>query len=326
MRWVLLILVLAAAAGPARAEEFYALGGVMQNANSTNDSSYSWQLEYLEGVGEHFAATLSYLNEGHVPVHHRDGNTVQLWTRTNVLDRRLSLAAGGGPYYYFDTTAAKAGGSYADNHGWGGMLSLAATWYTESRWLFQLRSNWVWTGDSIDTFSTLAGVGYQLDAPLSPGPIAEESPQRNKTTSNELTLFVGRTVVNSFSSEHALAMGVEYRRGLWRNVDWTVSWLNEGDSRLVRRNGICTQLWAVRAFFDDRLALGVGAGAYITIDNYNKTPTPANEGDELLSGITTLTASYRIDPHWALRASWNRIVTNYDRDTDVLLGGIGYRF
>jgi hypothetical protein len=324
MRWIVLIVMLAMAASIAQAEEFYALGGVMRNTDSTNDSSYSWQLEYLEGLGEHFSASLSYLNEGHVPVHHRDGNTAQLWTRTNVLDRRLSLAAGGGPYYYFDTTAAKAGGSYADNHGWGGMLSLAATWYTESRWLFQLRTNWVWAGESIDTFSTLVGVGYQLDAPPFPVPIAEKSPQRDKTTSNELTLFVGRTAVNSFNSEHSLARSIEYRRGLWRNLDWTVSWLNEGDSRLVRRNGICTQLWGVRAFFDDRLALGVGGGAYITIDNYNKTS--ANEGDELLSGITTLTASYRIDPHWALRASWNRIVTNYDRDTDVLLGGIGYRF
>jgi hypothetical protein len=26
------------------------------------------------------------------------------------------------------------------------------------------------------------------------------------------------------------------------------------------------------------------------------------------------------------RLSWNRIVTDYDRDTDVILGEIGYRF
>ncbi len=27
-----------------------------------------------------------------------------------------------------------------------------------------------------------------------------------------------------------------------------------------------------------------------------------------------------------LRTSWNRIVTDYDRDTDVIMGGVGYRF
>ena len=45
-----------------------------------------------------------------------------------------------------------------------------------------------------------------------------------------------------------------------------------------------------------------------------------------VSGIVTLTASYRFHPHWDLRTSWYRIVTSYDRDTDVLLGGVGYRF
>jgi hypothetical protein len=50
------------------------------------------------------------------------------------------------------------------------------------------------------------------------------------------------------------------------------------------------------------------------------------EEDERLSGIVTLTASYRFDPHWFARLSWNRIVTGYDRDTDVILLGGGYRF
>lgn len=45
-----------------------------------------------------------------------------------------------------------------------------------------------------------------------------------------------------------------------------------------------------------------------------------------VSAIATFTASYRLRPQWCLRASWDRIVTNYDRDTDVIMGGIGYRF
>jgi hypothetical protein len=48
--------------------------------------------------------------------------------------------------------------------------------------------------------------------------------------------------------------------------------------------------------------------------------------DNIISGIATMSGSYRLDPHWSLRISWNRIITNYDRDTDVIMGGIGYRF
>ncbi len=322
--WLAAITISIAAASPGRAEEIYLLGGVMQNTDE-GEGSYSWQLEYLEGLGEHFAASLSYLNEGHVPTHHRDGNTLQLWTRTNLFDRRLSLAAGIGPYFYFDTTAATEGASFSNNHGWKAMASLAATWYTESRWLFQVRANWVTAGSSIDTLSAVAGIGYQLDIPPSPGPIPKEPVQVKKTTGNEVTLLVGRTIVNSFSSEHSGALSIEYRRGLWRYVDWTIGWLYEGDNRLIRRDGITTQFWGVREFLDDRVMLGVGGGAYVAIDHYS-TSEQGDKTSKGLSGIVTLTASYRFAPHWDLRSSWNRIVTDYDRDTDVILGGVGYRF
>ncbi|MBK5274240.1 MAG: hypothetical protein JJE30_04220 [Desulfuromonadales bacterium] len=46
----------------------------------------------------------------------------------------------------------------------------------------------------------------------------------------------------------------------------------------------------------------------------------------LTAGIFSLTGSYRLQPHWAIRTTWNRIITNYNMDTDVILGGIGYRF
>ena len=323
MRWIV-ILILIVAASPAYAQELYLLGGGVRNLGSA-DSSFSWQLEYMEGLGEHFAYSLSYLNEGHVPTHHRDGNAGQLWVRTNLLDRRLSLAAGVGPYYYFDTTKAMAGASFSDDHGWKTMFSLGATWYTESRWLFQLRANLVETGSSIDTLSTLFGVGYQLDPPPSPGPLPHAPGRQEKTTNNEITVFLGRTIVNSFGSEHSVATAVEYRRGLGRYVDWTAGWLYEGDNRLIRRHGLTTQLWAVKAFLDDRLALGIGGGAYLCV---NRQTDAQHNGDDkgLLSGIVTLSASYRFHPHWDLRTSWNRIVTNYDRDTDVIMGGVGYRF
>ena len=324
IRWAIPILLLAATARPVPAQEFYVLGGVMETEDSAHNS-YSWQLEYMQGLVEHAAFSVSYLNEGHVPSHHRDGTSGQIWARTNLLDRRLSLAAGVGPYYYFDTTAAKAGASFTDDHGWKAMVSLAATWYTDSRWLFQVRSNWVTAGNANDTVSAVAGIGYQLDRPPSPGPLPKEPPQRHRTTDNELTVFIGRTIINSFNSEHSVATSIEYRRGLWQYVDWTVAWLYEGDNHLLRRDGLATQLWAVRDFLDDRLALGIGGGAYFAVDHYAAGRRGTDTSDNL-AGIVTLTGSYRIHRHWDVRTSWNRIVTDYNRDTDIILGGVGYRF
>ena len=97
-----MLLCLFFAATPVCAEEFSAFGGLIENAQS-GYGSYQWQLDYRAGLGEHFAYSISYLNEGHLPDHHRDGYGAQVWARANALDRRLSLAAGVGPYFYFDT-------------------------------------------------------------------------------------------------------------------------------------------------------------------------------------------------------------------------------
>jgi hypothetical protein len=39
-----------------------------------------------------------------------------------------------------------------------------------------------------------------------------------------------------------------------------------------------------------------------------------------------MTGSYQFYQHMDARFTWNRILTNYNMDADVFLGGIGYRF
>jgi hypothetical protein len=67
--------------------------------------------------------------------------------------------------------------------------------------------------------------------------------------------------------------------------------------------------------------VGIGLGAYVAIDEYR-----AGEREARASGVITMTTSYRLRDSWVGRFSWSRIVTNYDRDADILLLGIGYRF
>ncbi|MDB5922280.1 MAG: hypothetical protein JWN13_1216 [Betaproteobacteria bacterium] len=316
----LLALLIGAAASCA--QELSLFGGAME-ARSLNDQSYAWALDYRHGLGEHAAVTFSWLNEGHVTNHHRDGQAVELWARTSVLGRRLTLAAGAGPYFYYDTTRP-AGTPFSDEHGWGGVFSLSATYYTDSRVFYELRANRIVASNSINTTSAVFGIGYQLDPPPSRGPLTEAAPQGQKTTDNELTVFVGRTIVNSFNSEHGVATAIEYRHGLSEHIEWTASWLNEGDARLVRRNGIVSQFWAAREAFDRRLAIGIGLGPYVAVDWHESATIPPNR--ERLSAMFTASASVRLTPRTFIRGSWNRVVTNYDRDTDVVLIGLGYRF
>jgi hypothetical protein len=319
MLLVVLSMVFALLASPIHAGEINFLGGYGATNNPVQNTG-AWQVRYMEGLGENFAYSLSYVNQGHFISHHRDGTAASLWLRTNQMDGQLSLGVGAGPIFYYDTIIP-ASGAAEDVHGWGTMVNLLASWYTKNRWIYQLQGTWVKGGNSFDTLSVLAGIGYQLDAPPSPGPDLKAPRQTEETTDNELTLFSGQTVVNIPGNGNSTAGSIEYRRGLWRYVEWTAGALYEGRSNLIDRYGLTTQIWLAKPFFDDRLALGAGIGFYLAEDRRREDRRGA-----FLSEMVSITVSYRLSRHWFIRSTWDRIITDYDRDTDIFLGGIGYRF
>jgi hypothetical protein len=319
MRHFVLVILFALLACPAVAGEISILGGY-GGTNNPVDKTYAWQIQYMEGLGNYVAYSLSYMNQGHLLEHHRDGNAANLWVRTNLLDKQLSLAAGVGGVFYYNTELPVNGSPARDIHGWGTMANVSATWYTKSRWFYQMQGYWVRGGSSFDTLTALAGIGYQLDAPPVPGPDVKGTRLYSKTTENELTLFGGQTVVNIPGDGKSGAFALEYRRGLWRFVEVTAGALYEGRSALIDRYGVTTQLWLAKPFLDDRISLGIGVGPYFAVDRRN------NSKEVRTPIIFSTTGSYRISQDWLLRATWDRIITTYDRDTDIFLAGIGFRF
>jgi hypothetical protein len=304
---------------PLPAAEIDLLGGIGAT-NHPVETAGSWQVRYMEGLGEDFAFSLAYLNQGHFSTHRRDGTAASLWLRTNEFHPQLSLAVGAGPFFYYDTVIPESGKA-SDVHGWGTLVNLLASWYTKNRWIYQLQASWVRGGNSFDTFSLLAGIGYQLDPPPSPGPALKAVRQSGKSTENELTVLGGQTVVNIPGKGKSAAGAIEYRRGLWRYVEWTAGVLYEGKSDLIERHGITSQLWLAKLFFDDRLDLAAGLGFYLAEDRLRE-----DRGGAFLSEVVSITASYRLAPQWNIRGLWKRIVTDYDRDSDLFLAGVGYRF
>jgi len=321
LRWSAALCGLAFACA-AHAQELSVLGGALR-ADEPGEPTYAWGFTYLQALDEHNALSFSWLNDGHIQDNHRDGFALQYWRRASLFDRRLSLAAGVGVYNFFDTIAADDNKRYFDGHGWAPILSVSATWYTDERFFYQLRINQVLATQSFKSTSVLFGVGYELDAPAQHGPLAGGT-SNSVSSGNQLTAFAGRTEVNSLHSPGAIAAGVEYRHGFGSYFDGTLSWIDEGHTTLNTRAGIAAQAWLRRSFFDDRLSLGVGVGPYYAVDTHRVKDGTDTGGR--VSILVTMSAAYNLTKHWSARVSWNRVMTTYDKDSDIYLAGIGYRF
>jgi hypothetical protein len=316
---LVLLLGLIALPGPVLSQEvFIRFGDTRETGGTAASQTYSYGVSYFQGFGENLAWSVGYLNEGHFPNHKRDGLDFQGWARLNVLDRRLSLGVGAGPYLYWDTVLGSTTAVYTDQHGVGAVFSAAANWYTDSRFIIQGKVNYVVTPNSIDTLSATIGVGYQLDKPTTPGPLTGPSPAPAQDLKDEITFFGGRTVTNAGKDAATGMESLQYRRNLAPHIDWTIGWLNEHHP--VSRTGPVTEIWAGRTFVDDRFGLEIGLGPYVGYDYhgaYNATR---------LSWLASLSGSIRFTEHWLLRGTWDRVTTNNDRDTDIFMAGIGYRF
>ena len=166
-----------------------------------------------------------------------------------------------------------------------------------------------------------AGIGYQLGDPRSPASRTTSLPQGEEKTNNEITLFLGESTLNRLDSRHTAAEAVEYRRSLTPYFEWAIGFLNEGTSIPLERYGITGQIWLVHTFFNEDFSLGIGVGPYVAYDEYR-----GRNGSTTVNGLIGMTAGYRLSPHWAARLTWDRVATNYNQDTDVLLGGLTYRF
>jgi hypothetical protein len=308
-----------------RAQEFSFLAGATDSVD-TGQASHAWQLDLRYDFAEPLAVSASWINEGRIDGHHRDGFAARLWGRIPLFERRLVISFGAGAYRYFDTQE-RPGGSHANVHGWAPVYGLAGTWYTRTPWFVQLGINHIHPPGDIDTNQYLLGAGYRFrneSDGSTPKTRAEPGSAALNTTATEVMPFLGATIHNSLESRYGLAGGVELRKGISRHFDGTISWISEDNGGEIKRHGIGSQLWLVDAFRERRMFLGIGAGLYAFIDRF--MDAGAGSGDEFdIAGLISLTAGWRFSDRWFARANWNRVATNDDRDSDILVLGIGRR-
>jgi hypothetical protein len=305
---------IAAAALPAGAQELgLALGGTRTHA--PDDTSFAAIASYAHALAPHWSASFGYLNEGHIPSHHRDGHSVQLWYSTND-GEGFALRAGAGPYRFFDTTVAETPQGFGNAHGWAGLYSVAASWQPAGRWTWLLRADHVRARDSFDTTLVTVGASYRLDHDARAA--ADAAPPRFGARDHELALMAGQTILNSFESETAWAKMLELRAALTPSLRASLAVLDEGRAGALDRHGAMAQLWLEPAFRNGLFTIGVGLGPYFANDQ--------ERGRDHWHALVGMTVSWRLARAWAARLTWNRVASNYDRDSDILTAGIAYRF
>jgi len=309
--------LVAAAALPALGQDVALLAGRTQVAQADR-ATFGFNFSYAHDIAPNLAAGFSYVNEGHVTGHHRDGVAAQLWLQGETAPG-LQLGVAAGPYQYFDTTLAETADGFHDAHGTGAQYSAAATWRSRGSRLFvRARVDRIEAHGTPDSTQLLVGVGYRLDQD---GSLVANSSGKawRRENNDELVAYAGQTIVNSFESQGNAAYAAEYRRALGPVARVSAMWMKEGDARLIRRDGVIAQGWLEPSFDDDRWTLGLGLGAYFAVDRYRREPRH-------VSPVIGVTASCNLSRHWSARLNGYRVISNYDRDSDILVAGVGYRF
>lgn len=296
------------------AQDLSLQGGLLQVTNDRHEHTFGAALNYAHPVGDHLALSLSYLNEGHPLEHHRDGMAGQLWLRSRITEQGISFGAAAGQYYYFDTARIGAN-DYHNDHGWAPIYSVQMSWHHPSRWYTQVQLNRIFPRDRNATTTLLVGAGYRFD-----GVRGDKLHLDGPSTDDTLTVLAGQSIVNSFDSERSKAHSLEYRRAVASYVDWTVSWLNEGTSARTRRNGVASQLWLIRSL-EPRVELGMGVGPYGVLDLHD---VPGRQSH--LAGLVSIATRYHVNQRVVGEIAWHRVVTDYHRDADLLMLGLGANF
>ena len=261
-----------------------------------------------------------------MPGHHRDGTAWEAWGRLPLFQSRASLSLGLGAYYFYDTQPLP-GGDTANIHGVAPIYSLSATGYLSNRWFYRFMFHRISPAHQLNVNTLTAGAGFWFgqDKKPTPGKLGDAPNEQPYVTDNELTAFFGQSVVNTFLSQKARAYAAEYRRGIFSHVDWTGSVVYEGDPEIIRRSGVATQLWFVNTFFQDRITVGGGLGPYVFLDH--KHPASAGrKNPAAVAPLASLTFSVRLSDHWILRLVFDLVTSSYNRDADIFLLGLGYRW
>jgi hypothetical protein len=316
--WLCIVCVLLSA--PARSQTLQALAGTIDATNNPSNT-YGWQLEFQESLSRRFDASLSWLNEGHSPGHHRDGAAIQLWLGPPAWRNRMEFNFGAGPYFYFDTQQESSARGYSDVHSVGAIVSASLSLDITNSWFMTLRVNEIYAPGDPNTLGFVVGGGYHFGR-------GERSLSNSGSNDfrvfarQQIQLFVGEMIYNELNSHQDRSVGLEYRLALVPWAAWSATWFHTVGSTSGQREQVASQLWLVNSVLGGRLALSAGLGLYTPLG----TQPPGEESSAAVSGLSGLRVEWSWSPHSSVMLTWYRSFTNDDDDRDIITLGYGFRF
>jgi hypothetical protein len=304
----------------ANAENVLALAGITDATNNPGDT-YGWQLEFQEPLSAQTSASLSWINEGHIPRHHRDGAAAQFWYSAPTWNG-LQFAVGAGPYFYFDTEQNGSVLGYSNVHSAAGLLSASADLDITRSWFIRFDVNAIYAPGEVNTLGFMVGGGYRLGR-AEHGDPASGSALPTGYARQQVQLFAGDMIYNELSSHVEHALGLEYRVSLMPWVAWSATWFNDPNDSTSQRNQVATQVWLVDSLQNDRIEFSAGLGVYTPLGGVpNGSPNPPAN----VSGMSALRVQWNWSARSGLILSWFRSFTNDDADRDIITLGYGFRF
>ena len=130
-----------------------------------------------------------------------------------------------------------------------------------------------------------------------------QSEVKDTTENKELSFYIGQQISNSAGCPSEKISLIEYKNNVNSYLDWTVSAVN---------TGIASQIWAVKSLKNNSLAGSVGIGPYI------------NDGK--LNTLLSFKLTKQINKVFDISAILNRAITQNNKDADIIVAGIGYKF
>lgn len=322
-----ILIALLLASSLSHAAEISFLEGLVVGGVSDTRSTYPWELQYLQRPFSQVGLSFSYLNEGRFstpdeppPVHHaRDGAALQVWALTPRQLEPLEFALGVGPYVYFDTRSEPH--QYdEDYHGVAGIATGSVRYSWRSGWFARIDLSEIHAPGEVDTRLIELGVGYRAGSRFDGVDASLWGRDSQPPASvNQIALLAGRTAVCNWNSEQSSAYAVEYRRAMTRHFEVSAMALDEGDGSTGRHWGLVGSGWLLDDFWDRRLSVGVGAGAYAALQTHR---TEDGRPTSTLNGMVAMTVSWRLRRSLAVRVDWFRGFTSNNDDRDVVLGGL----
>ena len=302
--------------------ETLSVSGGLSESDDYSASTYAWALEYREAIGDRYAASLEWLNEGHTQANRRDGGVAQFWLNAPKWLNRVTFSVGVGPYFYCDTETTVTVKGYADDHGIGGLFSGAMLLELGHHWILTMTASDVYTPGDVGNYQVLIGAGYDFtDVDHLISEVSERAEQTDPDGRQQAQVFGGQTVFNDRDSRQAYTFGADYRFQLNHWSDWSATWFDDPGSGL--KNRLASQLWIVDQIKRARLALGIGMGAYLEL---GAKPASSTVDFERVSALSGIRADWQWTPRTSVVLTWYRKFTEDDADRDILTLGLDWRF